>query len=968
MKPVSNRFLITAAFFLVTGGCLASASADLFMSVPSNDPTYSKLQTLESAGLLPEGSSSKPLTRYEVADLILKAQKNYDTIVVADANPAPAANAMDTTLPPMPDMTGIMASPALSASVPSTAGNVPLPDLTTPVASPGAAVAAPAMTATAAPTAEPSMTSAMPAASTDDDNYAAPPPPSESVMNSDASAAAATPPPAAPPAKPTPNYAQHPELLQSAEAALTSLDEAYEVELQAVMQAKGVMLDDLTKAEADQYQLWRDVKSLTESPNVSIYGIGRMFGISQQTYNNYSFLGPSTAVTHIGAKAVTYLAPQYVYPEVQYMNGYLDLNPVGTITKQLQWNSIIRLGTSALPLSHDSQYNNAFGAPNNVNFDTLNFRWIAMQFSPDFMTMDLGDFYESYTPLTMWNRNNLDLFYKPEPIARSDDEYKYESFFNHEPDWPFRGVRLGTSLGWPDSNVLDSIKVSAFVHMISNGFNDWPNNGWLNSANTGTLTNANTAYQTNFFTDFIYAGKADIELKKLYMGDLSFQLSAKGYLVILDELWNPYGQQVEYLNYAGNPTGNAAGAVTEYIYDPHDPNTWAHQYRITSMNPELKIGFGGDVYLGAQYEGSFSEYQDDKANGARTISDFAVYANPYFQFDGTKLTFDYLNVGPNYYSPLAQTRQDDLSVGTALTSLNSGPGLFSAPLRGQYFLIDQRLVGGANTYYTDVPRPNAIYSFYDRTQDNVFPYGLATPNRQGIGFDLDINSLPDKSFKLPGSVYFLSEIEPNVVASSGGNSTVAVDGYNGVSPVRNFVYVNLGPSFDFGPALQLKTPLELGTNIRYESTSSQVGTLQDIWWLTGVRIGLFNWWEVTAAGGLRTASGTDMGIDGTTVARYSYIYNNEDLGTYTPFTVNDAYSDILLSTTFSLDDHSKLHLDYSFEAGTNNGASYSGLAPGTTLAGYGAIITSPGNAVAGTGSLNGTVNVQYVEMSYEIKF
>jgi hypothetical protein len=181
-----------------------------------------------------------------------------------------------------------------------------------------------------------------------------------------------------------------------------------------------------------------------------------------------------------------------------------------------------------------------------------------------------------------------------------------------------------------------------------------------------------------------------------------------------------------------------------------------------------------------------------------------------------------------------------------------------------------------------------------------------------------------------------------------------VDGNDGISPLRNFTYINIGPSMDFGPSLQLKTPFELGTNVRYEDTNSQIGDLNDLWWLTGLRVGFFEWWEITAAFGIHTASGTDMGIDGTTLARYSYIYNNEDLGTYQPFTVNDSVQDLLFSTTFNLDSHSKLHLDYSFETGTNQGT-------------MGNTKTTASGIYSGA-NLTGSVNDQYVEMTYEVKF
>ncbi len=721
-----------------------------------------------------------------------------------------------------------------------------------------------------------------------DDEFAPPPPPSEGIMADKTAAASGPPPPAAPTPKPTPDYVHHPELLAAAEANLNSLEQAYQLELDAVLQAKGSMLDHLAKAESDQYDLWRGVKSLTESPSFSIHGIGRMFGIFQDYYATYN-LGLSN-------------------PTHQYMSGYLDLAPQGSITKQIQWGGILRLGTSGLPL------NGVFEYPN-LGFDLINFRKITLNFSPDFMTATVGDFFESYTPFTIWNRNNLDLFYKPEPMARWDDEYKYESFFNNEPDWPFRGLRIGTALGWPDSDLLDQFKVSGFGHMIRDGFNDGPNGG------TQFPTNENPQIQstflTNAFTDFIFGGESELKLRKWFLGDTSWQFSAQAYGVILDELFN---QNLP---------------ISEYAYSKYNPNSWAHQYRITSIRPLLTVGLGGDVYVGAQYEGSFAAYQDDKTNQARTISDYALRASPFFQFENSKITFDYMDVGPYFYSPLAQTRQDDItSPGGTLTSTATipnamaGSGLFTAPLQGQYFLID-------------VPRANAIYGFYDRTQDNVFPYGLATPNRQGGGFELDVKALPDQSLKIAGAAYFLSEITGNLVVDKAGTGYTGVDELsNGLIPQRKFTYINVGPSFDFGPSLGLKTPIELGTNLRYEQTNSVVGTLTDDWILGGIKVGLFPWWEVSAAYGVQTMNGSDMGYGGGTYARYSYVYNNQDLGSYSVFTVNGTIQDLMWSTTFNLDGHSKLHFDYSFAYG-NEGLN---SAPAQTL--YN----------------------QYMELTYEVKF
>src|SRR5665213_564388 len=144
------------------------------------------------------------------------------------------------------------------------------------------------------------------------------------------------------------------------------------------------------------------------------------------------------------------------------------------------------------------------------------------------MTATVGDFYESYTPFTIWNRNNLDLVYVPEQVGRWDDIQKYESFFNHEPDWPFRGLKIGTALDWPDSRLLESFKVSTFANMINNAFND----AAQNSSYYGTAT--------DLFTGWVWGAEAELKSKKRYLGETSWQATFDDYLVVLD---NPWGTQ-----------------------------------------------------------------------------------------------------------------------------------------------------------------------------------------------------------------------------------------------------------------------------------------------------------------------------------------------------------------------------------------------------------------------------------------
>jgi hypothetical protein len=490
--------------------------------------------------------------------------------------------------------------------------------------------------------------------------------------------------------------------------------------------------------------------------------------------------------------------------------------------------------------------------------------------------------------LTMWNRDNLDLRYKPEMIAREDDFEKYESFLNNEPNWPFRGVKIGTDILWPDSDFIDRFKIGGMANMIRSGFNDNSSGG--------------TYFGPGDFTDWIFAANTEIKLKRWYLGGLSLQFALDAYGVMLDE---PL-----YSELPGSP------------YSPANPNTWAHQYTISSFKPSFDAGLKGDAGFGATWEGAFSTYEDNKLDPSTYVSDYAILAGPYFRWGHSKITFNYLNVGPNYFSPLAQTRQDNLQPGYLLSnSAVNGfatPDLLSAPLRSQFFL-------------SDVPRAGGIFSFYDRTQDNTFPYGLATPNREGFGFDFDVKASDKDALKIPGSIYFVQEISDNLVVNPAATGYVSVDAVAGVpSPIRTFKYVNIGPSFNFGPSMGLPGDLEVGANVRYEQTNSAIGTLTSDWILGGVRAEIFSWWEAAASFGVQEINGTEAGYGGTTLARYSYQFDNTDLlaGGYSAFSINGNRQSWKLSSDFRMDRNSTLYFDYGLTWG--NAVPYVGQAvPGT---------------------------------------
>ncbi len=799
MKLISKIILFSfLGFILAQVKSTALAGDSLFTVVPANDSTYMRLQQLEQAGLLASGSAIAPLTRFEVVNLILRAQDKYNEIVVADSDldlPAP----LDT----------IVTTPA-----PATA-----PSVATPVA------AVPAKTAAPTPL----------------------PTPDEAVV------------------------------LAQALKSLHSLQEAYQYELTRVKGEVKTVEDHEAAVENSQYALWKRLQGITEYPTITWHGLGRAFGISRQYWGDpaYSSLGSAEREGF----------------------GYLDFQPIGVVSKQVRWDAVLR-------------YQTAFESNNYPGIDWLMFRRATMEFNPSWFSATVGDFEESYTPLTLWNRNNLDLRYMPEMYKRADDTYKYENYLNQEPDWPFRGARIGTALLWPDSELMDQFKVSLMADMIRNGFDD--NN------KTGVF------YGFDNYTGWVVGTNGEIKLKRCYLGGgTSLQLTLDAYGLLLDDPLNT----------------NKPGAP----YSPYNSDTWGHQYRISSFKPALDAGIGGDTSIGIVWEWASVTYVDDKMDSSKNTQDYAVLGGPYLRMGRSKVSFNYLNVGPYFYSPMAQTRQDNISVPSAAAPIASGflptPELFTPALRSRFFL-------------NDVPRPDEIYSFYDRTQDNTFPYGLSTPNRQGGGMEMDLKALEKDALNILGSVYFVQEISGNLVVDSAGTGYVPVDAaaFDPV-PVRNFTYVNFGPSLNLGPVIGFDRDLVLGTNVRYEKTTSSIGTLTNTWILGGVKIGILNGWDVSASYGNQAVNGTEAGYaytdssgvsHQTFLARYPFLFDNSDLGNYQPFSVNGSNQSVQLSSEIRTSRNTRFFADYGFTSG---------------------------NVVPYVGTPNtGTLHNEFLELTYEIQF
>jgi len=275
----------------------------------------------------------------------------------------------------------------------------------------------------------------------------------------------------------------------------------------------------------------------------------------------------------------------------------------------------------------------------------------------------------------------------------------------------------------------------------------------------------------------------------------------------------------------------------------------------------------------------------------------------------SSISLNYLNVGPYFYSPMAQARQtlpaltliDGIfaaQTGQVWPALTSADGIFepSGFLRSRYI-------------FNGVPRASAIYEYYDRTKDNTFPYGLATPNREGFGGELDLKFLEKNALKILGSAYYAWEITGNLVENGLGTGFVPVENPLGPTMLtRKFLYVNFGPSLDFGPLAGLPGPLEVGVNVRFENSDSGFGSLTGLSLVAGVTVEILPVWRVSLSGSLGQAQGTEVGLAGTLLARYPYLYDNTDMGQYASFTVDGQNQSLGFSNIFPVNKNSTLYL------------------------------------------------------------
>ncbi len=384
-------------------------------------------------------------------------------------------------------------------------------------------------------------------------------------------------------------------------------------------------------------------------------------------------------------------------------------------------------------------------------------RWLSLTNTNDICNLTAGDIYRHYTPLTLWN-SEFPVYTLTEPTSyyRVRKDVEENVYMDHGPDWHMRGFELASDQKLDKNPVLSSFHLQAMA-------------GELSSASPYAFANnyAGGEATLDFFDD-------------------NLEIKGAGLM-----LWDDTG------------SANAP-------YIPNLISTFAHTYRIGSLSSTATIPLAKDVDAKGFAEWAGSSYQDDAQNSLSLVQDWALLAKGAVDVDVVHVTAKYLNNGPYFYSPGAQTNGFTPAVGTSGYLTNS--------------LIDDGLNGALDNYvFQDVGRP--AFAPFDRMAENFLPYGDATPNRWGLilGFSAEIGK--DGWLKPQGSYTVVGqEIQPDYVLTAGGNTQLPVDWNVPTTNIRKFGGYEGALTFDFAKVLDgAPSTCDFSADYKHQTTNMDAG-------------------------------------------------------------------------------------------------------------------------------------------------
>lgn len=379
---------------------------------------------------------------------------------------------------------------------------------------------------------------------------------------------------------------------------------------------------------------------------------------------------------------------------------------------------------------------------------TFALRWISLTTANDICNLSMGDLWRHYTPLTLWNPE-IPVYTMIEPTsyyrARKDtEEWVY---MDHGPDWHLRGIEADS-----DQNLDKGSPISSF-HLQAMG---------------GELTPA---------TSFTFANEYAGGEAALDFFDNNLEIKGTGLLLFDDQ------------------------GSSDVPYVPTLVSTFAHTYQIGSLSANGTAPIDKDVDAKGSFEYAGSWYQDDSQNPQSTLQDWSILTTAGVDVLGVHLSGKYLNIGPYFYSPGAQTnRYDPLTAG--------GTNLLDDGLNGY----------PVSFVFSSVGRPS--FAPYDRMAENMLPYGDATPNREGFILFLSADIGKDGWLKPQGSYTVnVQEIEPDYVLVPTGNAILPADYNAPVTNIRKFGGFEAAVTADFAKAIDgLPSTCDLSFDFKRQTT------------------------------------------------------------------------------------------------------------------------------------------------------
>jgi hypothetical protein len=190
-------------------------------------------------------------------------------------------------------------------------------------------------------------------------------------------------------------------------------------------------------------------------------------------------------------------------------------------------------------------------------------------------------------------------------------------------------------------------------------------------------------------------------------------------------------------------------------------------------------GLKGPSGLTAGFDGEYacSRFDDDRRNADRSVQDWALSAKAHAESKNLHLSARYSNTGPDFYSPGAQT-------------LSYSPG--GAP---NYLPINEfkefGLIGMRDKFlFMDFGRP--AFTPYLKEVEMIWPYGDATPNRQGLEAEVsyvlgkDSWAKPTLAFSKANEVHPVWVIDPTTAQPldvESGLNTATAKSFTGIEAV-----------------------------------------------------------------------------------------------------------------------------------------------------------------------------------------